>query len=150
MTGKTVDDAAPESPSPESPELTSPADFSARYSVPGTVVSTPGIQFQFPQNGVTGPGPQLGNPQAAPFPAQQQIVLQAMQSPFPPPEHVRQYEAIMPGAFNRIMLMTERAQAAQIESMDRAMTLEHRDNTLMRILGTLVTLAAIGGAVFLD
>lgn len=123
-------------------------DLSARFTVAGNVVAAPGIQFALPQNTISGVGA-VPFPNLSALPTSQQILVQATQSPYPPPDHVRQYEEILPGVFDRIVTMTERAQAAQIESMNRAMDLEHRDNMVMRILGTLVTLVSIGGAIYL-
>ena len=55
------------------------------------------------------PGPQLMIQQ-----------VQHWQSPYPPPEHIKEYEAILPGTFDRIIKMAEEAQRAQIDSTRRA------------------------------
>lgn len=48
-----------------------------------------------------------------PLPAIQ--AQQSWQGPFPPPEAVERYEKTLPGVFNRIVLMAEKMEAAQIE-----------------------------------
>ena len=48
------------------------------------------------------------------FPPMSQFVVQQVQtwqSPYPPPEHIKEYEKILPGTFDRILKMAEQAQA---------------------------------------
>lgn len=61
---------------------------------------------------------------------------------------MERYVALQPDAFDRIIRMAERAQDATIETSRRAMDLQSRDIRRGQWLGTLVTLSAVGGAIF--
>jgi len=80
----------------------------------------------------------------------QQVVqqVQVWQGPYPPPEAMRDYESIQPGTFNRLVTMAEQAQDAQIGSMQRAQEFLRRDIRRGQVLGSLISLVAMGCAVF--
>lgn len=67
--------------------------------------------------------------------------------PFPPPEAVQLYEKTLPGAFDRILTMSEKRQAAEIEislkSTDAAIADAKRGN----YMGFIVTLVALVGGL---
>ena len=78
----------------------------------------------------------------------QHAQVQVWQGQFPPPEAVEKYEAILPGAFDRIIAMAERLQAAQIEETTRAQNYTRDDSRRGHWLGFSATaLATIGAAV---
>ena len=69
--------------------------------------------------------------------------VQQWQSPFPPPKDVKEYEAILPGAFDRMVTMVEQSQGAQIES-ERAEQESLRVSSMQgTLLGGLVTMGAM-------
>jgi uncharacterized membrane protein len=72
---------------------------------------------------------------------------QFWQSPFPPPEAVERYEAILPGAFDRILRMNEELQAANIASAERAQAYMRGDMRRGHWLGFVLSLAALAGAL---
>ena len=78
------------------------------------------------------PGPQLMIQQ-----------VQHWQSPYPPPEHIKEYEAILPGTFDRIIKMAEEAQRAQIDSTRRAQDNILADSKRGNYLGAIVTVLAM-------
>jgi uncharacterized membrane protein len=69
--------------------------------------------------------------------------VQQWQSPYPPPEHIKEYEAILPGTFDRIVKMAEQAQAAQIESVRTAQESLRANSILGTLLGGAVTVVAM-------
>jgi uncharacterized membrane protein len=83
-------------------------------------------------------------PPASPivFPIQQQ--LQLWNAPYPPPEAVKQYEEVLPGAFDRIIRMAELAQTAQIDATKRALDYAQRDTKRGHWLGFFATVLAMG------
>jgi hypothetical protein len=96
-------------------------------------------------------------PQVFPFPpggmagvmAQQvQLQLQQWQSPYPPPQHVREYEAILPGTLDRIVKMVEAGQQAQIDTVATAQAHTHADSRRGNYLGFATTVIAMGCAVW--
>lgn len=108
------------------------ADPAAPAATPVTVTLPPGVQLPFPG-----------------FPAAVQMQqVQVWQGQFPPPEAMERYVALQPDAFDRIIRMAERAQDATIDTSRRAMDLQSRDIRRGQWLGTLVTLSAVGGAIF--
>lgn len=79
-------------------------------------------------------------------PATPQLIIQQTerwQSPFPAPEHVKQYEAVLPGTFDRIVRMTEQAQAAQLESERYALERLCADSRRGNYLGVAITVSAM-------
>ena len=80
----------------------------------------------------------------------QQISMQQVQfwqGQFPPPDAIERYERTLPGSFDRLISMAERAQAAQIDANNTAMSHQAADNRRGQILGFLVTVVAILGAI---
>src|SRR5579883_353191 len=69
------------------------------------------------------------------------------QGPYPPPDAVERYDAVLPGAFNRMITMAENLQSAQIAQSDQAL----RDNTEAmkrgQLLGAGTTVLAMVGAI---
>src|SRR5271169_160553 len=95
------------------------------------------------------PVPQPQNPQ----PPQQQllpgIIQQAHWSgPYPPPDAVERYDAVVPGAFDRIIAMAEQLQAAQIDQSRRALDYSHYNGRRGHWLGFVAAILAMGGALF--
>ena len=98
--------------------------------------------------------PWPGSPQA--FPGGIQLPLpnlpavvsfqhtQLWQGQFPPPDAVERYEAVLPGAFDRIIGMAERQQAATIVQVTEANKYRHADVKRAHYLGAAVTVAALG------
>ncbi len=80
-----------------------------------------------------------------PFPAA--AVMQSWQGPYPPPEAAERFEALLPGTFNRIMVMAEQAQAAQLLAMKNAIEYQRRDTRRGHVLGFLSSIAAMAGAL---
>jgi uncharacterized membrane protein len=74
--------------------------------------------------------------------------VQLWQGPYPPPAAVREYEAILPGTFNRMVSMAEQAQAAQIATIRQAQNYTRRDARRGQLLGFAATLVAMGCAVW--
>jgi uncharacterized membrane protein len=77
-----------------------------------------------------------------------QVQQISWQGPFPPPEAIKGYEQVLPGSFDRIMTMAEEAQRAQIETVREAQKLTSRDTARGAWLGFVVTLTAIGAAIW--
>lgn len=77
--------------------------------------------------------------------------IQLWQGQFPPPDAVQKYEEVTPGAFDRIIKMAERLQAAQIEGTERAQNYAAADSKRGAWLGftasVISTLGAIGCTV---
>ena len=69
------------------------------------------------------------------------------QGPFPPPDAVERYERVTPGAFDRILGMAERAEAARIADTRQAQAYHRADIGRGHWLGFAVALAAIAAAV---
>jgi uncharacterized membrane protein len=82
--------------------------------------------------------------------AQQQVVqqVQVWQGPYPPPEAVAAYERILPGTFNRILQMAERAQEGQIATLQRAQEFQRRDTKRGHVLGFIGLIVGMAGAAY--
>jgi uncharacterized membrane protein len=134
----------PPETSPPTPDPPKPADAGPAQPA-GTPVNWPFGSSAFPAQGT------FTNPGAAPiqFPlhAASMLQVQAWQTPYPPPEHIREYEAILPGSFDRILTMVEQAQAAQIETVRTAQANARGDSQRGNYLGAAVTVAAMAGTV---
>ena len=78
----------------------------------------------------------------------QQVTQQSWQGPFPPPEAAERFEMLVPGAFNRIIIMAEQAQTAQILSVDNAQNFARRDTRRGHYLGFISNALAMFGAIF--
>jgi uncharacterized membrane protein len=101
---------------------------------------------------------QLSSPSPA---TQQQHTIQSQQlplpgtiqhaqrsAPYPPPDAVERYEALLPGAFDRIIAMAEQLQAAQIEQSRRALDHQNENSRRGHWLGFATTVLAVAGAGF--
>jgi uncharacterized membrane protein len=105
------------------------------------------LQMQVPQMDAARGG-LLGAANQPIFPASAAHVVsiqhvQQWQSPFPPPKDVKEYEAVLPGAFDRMVTMVEQSQGAQIES-ERAGQESLRAYSMQgTLLGGLITLGAM-------
>lgn len=69
------------------------------------------------------------------------------QGPLPPPESAKVYEEITPGALDRILTMAEKETAARHELTMRAMECGHRRAMRGQLIGALVALSFLGGAL---
>jgi uncharacterized membrane protein len=76
-----------------------------------------------------------------------QQAVQIWQSPYPPPDAVERYEKICPGAFDRILAMAERLQAAQIEQGRTVAQFTQNDTKRGQWLGFLVAIGSLLGVV---
>ncbi|WP_271617941.1 DUF2335 domain-containing protein [Bradyrhizobium sp. CCBAU 51745] len=72
---------------------------------------------------------------------------QMWQGPYPPPEAVERYEAVLPGTLNRLITMAEKLQEAQIEQS--RLSLQHAQSDVRRghWLGFATTGLAMIGAI---
>ena len=120
-------------PNPASPEP-------AALPPPTTVCSStePATTSYQPTAILPGP-PQLG---------MRRSQLQIWQGQFPPPEAVERYEAVLPGAFARIMEMAEAAQAAQIRQAALTNQYIQWDVRRSHFLGAGVSVLAMGFAIW--
>jgi uncharacterized membrane protein len=74
--------------------------------------------------------------------------LQAQHPLFPPPEAVKAYEQILPGSFDRILKMAEKAQQDHSDTVRSAQKAISRDNSRGHWLGWLVSVIAMGCALY--
>jgi uncharacterized membrane protein len=112
---------SPVGDSPLSPETTANAHF----------IPEVGAQYGLP--GILG--------------VQQRQEVQVWQGQFPPPDALERYEALLPGAFDRLMTMAEEAQAAGIEPNKQANAYFRADVRRAHWLGVGVTVLAMVGAL---
>ena len=68
--------------------------------------------------------------------------------PVPSPEAVAAYERILPGTFNRILQMAERAQEGQIATIQRLQEFQRRDTKRGHILGFIGLIVGMAGAAY--
>lgn len=128
---------------PPTADAAAPAAAQQGSSVAHSVAGILAGQAQF------GPVFPVGALGFLPQPQQQQqllLQLQAVQSPYPPPQHLKEYEAIQPGSWNRILTMVEQAHAAQIETAKTAQANMRIDAQRTHFLGAGVTVVAMIGA----
>ncbi len=78
-----------------------------------------------------------------------QSQVQMWQGQFPPPEAVKEYEAVLPGSFDRMIRMAERLQDSQIDETKRAQDYTAVDTKRGHWLGFSATVAAVFGAVII-
>jgi uncharacterized membrane protein len=95
------------------------------------------VTFSAPDNGNRESLPYAG---AAQFTVQQSISWQA---PYPSPDAVERFEAVLPGAFDRMLAMAERAQAAQLRRMETAQDFVQRDVRRSHYLGAAISVLAV-------
>jgi uncharacterized membrane protein len=74
--------------------------------------------------------------------------IQMWQAPFPPPQAVCEYEEILPGTWNRMLVMAEEAQAAEILTIRNSQEYFRRDTKRGHVLGTIAMLAAMSCAIY--
>jgi uncharacterized membrane protein len=67
---------------------------------------------------------------------------------FPPPAALKEYEAILPGTFERIMRMAEKAQQDQTDTVVSAQQALQRDTARVHWLAAGISLAAMVGAAY--
>jgi uncharacterized membrane protein len=72
---------------------------------------------------------------------------QSWNAPFPPPDVVERYEAILPGTFGRIIEMAELGQKAQMDLLTHGQEHLSRDVARGHYLGAFICLCAIGSAI---
>ena len=82
-----------------------------------------------------------------PAPAVLTLQQTSWQGPYPSPEAIERFEAVMPGSWHRILEMAERSQAAQIESERRGQEFLQRDTRRAHYLGAVISVSALLGAV---
>jgi len=82
------------------------------------------------------------------FPGQLLFAQQQLwQGQYPPPDAVERYEQTLPGAFNRIIVMAEQLQAAQIEINENAVDYAHRDTVRGHWLGFVLATLGMAGSL---
>lgn len=69
-------------------------------------------------------------------------------APFPPPHAVIEYEAIVPGTWERLLRMAEEAQAADILNIQNNQEYHRRDIKRGQCLGVLALFAAMVSAIY--
>lgn len=77
---------------------------------------------------------------------QAQQTLQLWQGQYPPPDAVERYDRVLPGAFDRMIGMAERLQAAQIDETQRALEYTRADTRRGHWLGFVIAGLAMLGA----
>ena len=77
----------------------------------------------------------------------QQQQLQVWQGQYPPPDAIERYEAVLPGAFDRMIRMAEGTQSAQIRVVEDGLKATARDVARGHWLGFITSLAAMCGAI---
>ena len=65
------------------------------------------------------------------------------QGPYPSPDAVERFEAILPGAFDRILTMAEKAQDSQLETNENAQLFLQRDVMRSHYLGAAISALAL-------
>jgi uncharacterized membrane protein len=65
------------------------------------------------------------------------------QGPYPSPDAVERFEAILPGAFNRILTMAEKAQESQIRATESAQGYLQLDVRRSHYLGAAISVLAV-------
>ncbi|GEM_PF-6792806 len=81
--------------------------------------------------------------------AQMQAVMQMQaHGPFPPPAAIKEYELILPGTFDRIFKMAEKAQSDQADTVRFVQHAQRQDTARVHWMALAISLAAIAGAVF--
>jgi uncharacterized membrane protein len=76
------------------------------------------------------------------------VVSANWSGPLPPPGALQQFNTIIPNGAERIMSMVEHEQAHRIAIETKAMQAEVSDAIMGKVLGALMTIAAIVGAVY--
>lgn len=80
--------------------------------------------------------------------AQMQAMVQVQtHGPFPSPAAIKEYELILPGTFERIVKMAEKAQSDQADTVRFAQQVQSKDTSRVHWMALIISLAAIAGAV---
>ncbi len=87
--------------------------------------------------------------QQAPVVSSKSIEVTAWKGPIPPPAILEEYEAALPGAADRIISMAEKQAAHRMALEALVIGGDSQRSRLGIIFGFIITLAALGGAVFL-
>jgi uncharacterized membrane protein len=81
--------------------------------------------------------------------AQVQAMMQLQaHGPFPPPAAIREYEAILPGTFERIVRMAEKAQQDQTDTVRSGQQALRQDTRRVHWMAAAISVAAMVGAGF--
>jgi hypothetical protein len=99
--------------SPDDQAISAQSGQQAAAGEPRQSFTAPNPNIPYSVSPVGQPG--LGGPLLLPM--LQQAQLQMWQGQFPPPAAIRDYEAILPGSFDRLMRMAERQQDSQFEEV---------------------------------
>jgi len=80
----------------------------------------------------------------------QMQTLMQMQAhgPFPPPAAIKEYEAILPGTFETIVAMAQKAQNDHSDTVRSAQQAQQRDVRRVHWMALAISLAGIAGAVY--
>jgi uncharacterized membrane protein len=73
---------------------------------------------------------------------------QVWQGHLPPPEAIERYEALLPGAFDRLLKMAEKQQDGQIRNIEQAQLFTRDDTRWGQVLGAVISAFAMAGAVW--
>lgn len=79
---------------------------------------------------------------------QGEIISQQWSGPLPPPAALDQFNHIIPGGAERILAMVEQEQAHRISHNSQALTAQIDDTKRGQVLGSLISLSAVGGCIF--
>lgn len=98
---------------------------------------------------------QSANAELPPPKARRKVVMESFSAlfsgPLPTPAMYREYEAILPGIAERIMVMAEKEQAARIENRTeiQSLTIKGRQNSFGQLYAFLIAVLCIGAATFI-
>jgi uncharacterized membrane protein len=79
---------------------------------------------------------------------QNEIISQQWSGPLPPPAALDQFNQIIPGGAERILAMVEQEQTHRITHNTQALLAQINDTKRGQILGSLISLLAVGGSIF--
>ncbi len=89
----------------------------------------------------------VGIPMQVPAQLASQQAIQIWQGDFPPPDAMERLEKLQPGAFDRMLKMSERRLEAQIAEVTKAQQLSGADTRRSHYFGIVSHVFAIGGCV---
>ena len=75
--------------------------------------------------------------------------IEAFRGPLPHPEHLKQYEVIVPGAADRILQLAEQQTAHRIKTENKAVSAEITQNILAQVIAFILAITGIGGGILL-
>lgn len=79
----------------------------------------------------------------------EQHQIEAFSGPLPHPEHLKQYDLIVPGAADRILKQAEQQTTHRIKTESRAVSAEIAQNMLAQVFAFILALTGIGGGILL-